>query len=105
MGKRYIDADRFERDLLSMGEDNICNECCMSVIEALDAQPTFEGIPSAQPEQKKGRWIETDDGWDSIYYVCSECGCPRTLIDGTPEDNGMHYCPNCGADMRGDTDG
>lgn len=57
-------------------------------------------LPSAQPERKKGKWKETDDGWDGTYYVCSECGCPWTLIDGTPEDNGMNFCPNCGADMR-----
>lgn len=59
-------------------------------------------IPSA--ERKKGKWKETDDGWDGTYYVCSECGCPWTLIDGTPEDNGMNFCPNCGADMRGEKD-
>ena len=45
---------------------------------------------SAQPK-RKGKWIETDDGWDGTYYVCSECGCPWTLIDGTPEDNGMNF--------------
>lgn len=55
--------------------------------------------PKAQTtiEPKKGKWEETDDGWDGTYYVCSECGCPWTLIDGTPEDNGMNFCPNCGS--------
>lgn len=51
-------------------------------------------------EQKKGKWEESDDGWDGVYYVCSECGCPWILIDGTPYDNGMNYCPNCGAKME-----
>ena len=55
-----------------------------------------------EPERKTGKWKETDDGWDGIYYVCSECGCPWTLIDGTPYDNGMNYCPNCGAKMEGE---
>lgn len=58
-------------------------------------------LPSAQPERKKGKWISTDDGWDGEYFVCSVCGCPWTLIKGTPEDNGMNFCPSCGADMRG----
>lgn len=66
---------------------------------------TVFGIPiatavSAAPEQKTGKWKETDDGWDGTYYVCSECGCPWTLIDGTPLDNGMNYCPNCGCKME-----
>lgn len=56
-------------------------------------------LPSAQ---KTGRWIEQDDSWDGVYYECSVCGEPWTLIDGTPWDNYMNFCPNCGADMRGD---
>ena len=70
-------------------------EYAWGVREAINA------LPSAEPERRKGRWIETDDGWDSTYYVCSECGCPWTIIEGTPEDNGMYFCPNCGAEMRG----
>lgn len=60
----------------------------------------IEKLPSA--ERKKGHWVSTDDGWDGEYFVCSECGCPWTLIEGSPEDNGMNFCPNCGADMRGE---
>ena len=67
-----------------------------------DAVEAIEDLPSAQPERKKGKWKETDDGWDGTYYVCSECGCPWTLIDGTPEDNDMNFCPNCGARMVDD---
>lgn len=56
-------------------------------------------MPSAQPERKTGKWQETDDGWDGVFYVCSECGCSWTLIDGTPSDNGMNFCPHCGTKM------
>ena len=65
----------------------------------------LDQLPSAEPERKKGKWISTDDGWDGEYFVCSECGCPWTLIEGSPEDNGMNFCPNCGAYMRGEQDG
>ena len=67
--------------------------------EAVKAWRTAINIVKKLPtiERKKGKWIETDDGWDGTYYVCSECGCPWTLIDGEPEDNGMNYCPNCGS--------
>lgn len=59
-----------------------------------------EDVPSAEPERKKGRWIEQDDSWDGVYYECSVCKEAYTLIDGTPSDNLYHFCPNCGADMR-----
>ena len=52
---------------------------------------------------RHGHWEDESyyDG-DSIY-VCSECGETWTLIDGTPQDNNMRYCPNCGARMDGET--
>lgn len=59
-------------------------------------------IPSAEPERKKGKWIEQDDSWDGVYYECSVCKEAYTLIDGTPSDNNYNFCPNCGADMRGE---
>ena len=55
-----------------------------------------------EKERKKGKWIEQDDGWDGVYYECSECKEAFTLIDGTPTDNLYNFCPNCGADMRGE---
>jgi hypothetical protein len=63
-----------------------------------------ETIPSVTPERKKGKWIEEDDGWDGVFWRCSECNEPFYLVDGTPVDNEYHYCPNCGTDMRGDQD-
>ena len=50
---------------------------------------------------KRGEWKETDMGWDGdTAWVCSVCGEPWTLIDGTPKENNMNYCPNCGAKME-----
>ena len=55
----------------------------------------------AEPERKKGKWIPQDfnksDGMitTAVYYYpkCSECGCNA---------NYTNFCPNCGADMRGE---
>lgn len=63
-------------------------------MEAIKRAPTIE------PERKKGKWIEQDDGWDGVYYECSVCKEAFTLIDGTPSDNLYNYCPNCGAYMK-----
>ena len=66
-------------------------------------------FPSAEPERKKGEWLLYESRSD-IYdlegvctwgkaYRCSECGFIHWVI----EDFGIYsFCPNCGADMRGD---
>ena len=56
----------------------------------------------AQEPRVHGRWMECEDGWGDCHYQCSECGCEWCLNDGTPEENGMNYCPNCGAKMDGE---
>lgn len=75
----------------------------------------FDGIPSAEPERQRGRWIPVDSysafGGDEAtwmahgnpvaFYYCSECkGQAYAGEDG--ESLLTDYCPNCGADMRGE---
>ena len=62
--------------------------------------PWLNELPSAQPERKRGKWIEDDDGWDGVIWRCSECDALFALTDGTPEENEYNFCPHCGADMR-----
>ena len=45
---------------------------------------------------KEGEWIDLF-GHD---YKCSVCG-EWYRMDGTPEQEDMNYCPNCGAKMDG----
>lgn len=59
----------------------------------------LEEVP--KPEPKTGRWNCSDDMYESA--VCSICGWDTT----EPWDHIRHwfnYCPNCGADMRGEQD-
>lgn len=77
-------------------------------------------LPPAQPERTKGRWIKMSDA-DGVYYCCSECGeelyrlwsfdreldlVPHKVeFDLVPHKVSIaqtRYCPNCGADMRGE---
>ena len=54
-------------------------------------------LPSAQPERKKGEWIdETFKPWGLVHhpYKCDQCG--------EHSEADYDYCPNCGADMRGE---
>lgn len=67
------------------------------------ARKLIEDAPTAEPERKKGRWI--DDGTYGDYHPhhawhCSEC--EESVIEiNTPW---FKFCPNCGADLRGEPD-
>ena len=119
---RAVTITMFGRDIRVVGVSELeslpsaqpdLNEWCMDCKEYDKERyscPRFnrvirEALKDAKPERKTGKWISTDDGWDGEYFVCSVCGCPWTLIEGSPEDNGMNFCPNCGAYMRGEQNG
>lgn len=57
-------------------------------VNAVDAAPVVHG-----------KWEEVDDIWGDTHYRCSACGCEWFLEDGSPTENGMNYCPRCGARM------
>ena len=63
---------------------------------------TIWKLPPAQPERIKGRWISADAIFGGEPFYCSECGeNTRDTVMGKPRWN---FCPNCGADMRGEQD-
>ena len=51
-------------------------------------------LPSARTERKKGKWIDKSNGIEGAWNYCSVCG--EQAIDL------YDFCPNCGADMRGE---
>lgn len=56
-------------------------------------------LPFAQPEQKKGKWIN-----DKGLYKCSECNelwvhWWAIVMEPVRMYKEMKYCPNCGAKM------
>ena len=66
------------------------------------ARAQIAAIPAADVvEVRHGRWIPSDmgGGEPDEAYICSECGEPWILIDGTPAENNMRYCPACGCRM------
>ena len=74
-------------------EKNACNT--QRIMDAVN------NLPSVQTEQQEGHWIPHEGIDGDIQYECSECGVLWEFNYGTPEDNEAHFCPKCGADMRG----
>lgn len=86
---RYIDADKLKAHYAWWN-----NEDKETFDEIVDAQPTAD-----VRENVRGKWKRriVDGGWNA-NLVCSECGYTLMIEDG------YHFCPNCGADMRGGND-
>ena len=90
---RYIDADAMMR-LIPM--------------EEIVARMAIANAPTADVvERKVGKWIKNDGrhGWH-----CSECGEDNYYAYSWSNENGEyefqdHYCPNCGAEMKGEDGG
>lgn len=92
---RIIDADALEREYQERykfytWDDGEREKATLArVIQRLHAQPTIE-------ERKRGEWIDKSNGIEGAWNYCSVCG--EQAIDL------YDFCPNCGADMRGERD-
>lgn len=64
-----------------------------------DVYQAMNDIPSAEPERKKGKWI---DKGRKIIYKCSECGNYLDFSGLNAGRGDANFCPSCGADMRGE---
>ena len=93
---RLIDADELQDRVtmfaLSINDYVIDSNgvgawACANVGSMIDNAPTVE--------PKHGHWVELYEE----NYKCSNCGAWWTMIEGTPKDNDMDYCPTCGAKM------
>lgn len=91
--KEYIERDA----LLSAakGYDWIAGlKTLMKRIPAADVRPVVKA------KIVDMRYTEDDGEWK-----CSHCGRQFTLcVCGKDVTRKIHYCPNCGADMRGERD-
>lgn len=63
-----------------------------AIASALEIGLRIKKLPSAQPERKKGKWIDITKSGGYFVYKCSECG------DLYLED--YYFCPSCGAMME-----
>ena len=58
-----------------------------------EIKQTLKKLSPAQPERKKGKWV--DDG-DPLTLICDKCGYRVARYNNT------NFCPNCGNDKRGE---
>ena len=65
--------------------------------KVLEPTQYIEQIPTADVEEvRHGQWEKHGSKWQ-----CTDCKVLMNL-DGTPQENSIYYCPNCGAYMMGE---
>lgn len=91
---RYIDADALKEafeevyPLATNGMGGVVNK---RIYDIIDNAPTVE-------ERPKGEWIESQEEFEDAFIIFKhECSNCKEITFG-----GGNFCPNCGADMRGD---
>ena len=74
--------------------DNDEADCFRSCIDLIDSIPAADVAPV-----RRGQWGKHGSKWQ-----CTGCKVLMS-IDGTPQENLLYYCPNCGAYMMGENNG
>ena len=81
----------------------LCRECAFFNGGCM-IETWIENFPSAQPEREIGKDVYWE-GEGHCEFKCSVCGVEIGCVEGGDLDGGFFsYCPNCGADMRGNDD-
>lgn len=98
---RLIDADVLKDRLQSLAHYDWNQGASTTWANAYsECGDMVEEMPTIEPERKKGKWVH--DGYDfphgNDWIHCSVCGKRGINV---PADL-TNYCPNCGAEMRGD---
>lgn len=97
---RLIDADRLKNHYAWWGDTTSDTGVCIKELfdTIIDRQPTAD-----VRENVKGEWIDKPNREfcfraDFKTIECNQCGYNMPKSDSFASN----FCPNCGADMRGD---
>ena len=89
-------------EIKSMSNANPSYWATCDVIDREDLIDNIQALPPVTPAYAKGKWIELED------FDCSDRGERLVKCSACDSCNGYDksdYCPNCGADMGGNSDG
>ena len=123
---RLIDADALKKvietyrpirafDDFSAGKTNMVNYCLDEIdnaptvdtndskyLDERDADAWESGYIQGLSEQRpQGKWIKIIENL-SWHYECNQCHNRPLMARLVDEDVLSDFCPNCGADMRGE---
>lgn len=96
---RLIDANKLMEHLTRCidAEKGLFRAVCVAIKCFVEQIPTVDAV-----EVVHGRWEPVDHDGSWRVDMCSVCHRRMHYVD---YDQPYQYCPNCGADMRGDGNG
>ena len=86
--EKVIEVKHYDPELSGVVLHRYIKEIDLKDIPAADVVPVVHG-----------RWEKHGSKWQ-----CTNCKVLMNL-DGTPQENSIYYCPNCGAYMMGENNG
>ncbi len=89
-----LNYDRANNKCLCALENGVCDLDCWA-----GRHPAKALYDAGYRKVERGEWIEAVHDWDFGDYTDYRCS-----ICGTREQNKRPFCPECGADMRGEKD-
>ena len=97
-GKLVEFLKQVRRDLSHDSKDFFTRDEMILNFQQFVESKSFVPSEDVQPV-RRGKWICVADYGES-EYKCTNCHDIWYLDEGTPIENGMYYCPNCGAKME-----
>lgn len=105
---RLIDADELKKAIIEIRYDYVeDNFFWTKLFDIIDNASTVEQkyyervIAQINPvieERPQGKWIRKGNE-TNFWYECDKCGCEPYYSHSIRT---IKFCPNCGADMRGE---
>lgn len=100
---RYIEAEEVEKriDIVLGSEPKAWDKKALKELKMY----VVHAVPTADVrENVRGEWIIKTDGFviKRVWGACSECGNTLDFSGVNAGRGDANFCPNCGADMRGD---
>jgi hypothetical protein len=93
---KYVDKDDIVYHSRFLAEFDLGNEA--NALWIAHAHNTYaallDELEGARAREETCEWSQEDR--DGRTWHCSVCGACWTLNDGTPEENDMRFCPECG---------
>lgn len=87
---RLIDADALERRIMMMPDDELCEDCCYNVVNAIYQVPTI----SVKPKRESMAMLPCKCGCKRReHWYGNKKGYERTLV-----------CKRCGFEVHGEND-